>query len=459
MRPVQRHIDHDNVWTTPTSNAWFNRLQSFEQTQLSFQNTTTEAQKLSLWGGNKIATFLPKSLPIQTGTSPQAIAYNSYNNRLYIVNQLEGSITVVIPGEVTGTTVRLEEPNTYPSPVDIAVNTVDGSIYVIGSLSNKLYHIDANLSVKKAIELDNRPISIAINPINQQLYITHLLAKQVSVVALDSLLIENRITTVDVATHIAVNEQNGSWAAVLPETDTLQIFDKDNQVLSSITEEGTTPTKALFDAAQDRLFVITTASKELLSIDTDVLKVTQRLSYDNSPIALSMDNNQNIYVGLQESNSLLVYDQTLTLIQSKTVESIHGSIHVDSGSGVVYIPNPVQSVVLIEQLDQPDQPAIVAQNGYQEVLRDFQFKPAKIEHVRVQFSGAAIAPVFRIGTDSTRGKVSSRVISLCKFTSPQHFSQIFEVTDFRNEIINGNSFWEITIPPEQHLSLLLYYSQ
>lgn len=452
-----QHIVHQFGGLTASPNYWLNELQGYEQTQLSFENTTHEVQTLKLWGNNRLAQTT-SSFSISTGTAPELIAYNPFNNLIYTVNQLEGSITVVAPGEKEGITVLLEEPNNYPSPLAIAVNTSNGDVFVIGSLSNKIYLIDQELSVKTEIAIDNRPFAIALNPVNQKLYVSHLLTPQLTVIDLASLSIEKRINLSEIATAITVNEQTGNFLTIHQDQNKITLFDKEGQEIKNAIEIGNRPTKAVYSQSNNSYYIIAEGSKELLQLDSEELTVTKQVQLEDTPIGLSLTNGNNPTVLLEESKLFNRYNTELELQESQAIDEVHPSFYLDESAEQLYVPDPTHSKVNRLSISE-NQAAIIANSDYNEVLEEFKYEPAKVAHVKVQFSGLPLAPIFRIGTNSTRGKEASKVISLCKFLSPQHFSRIFEVSDFKDEIIDGNTFWEIDIPPQQHLSLLLYYEQ
>ena len=107
--------------------------------------------------------------------------------------------------------------------------------------------------------------------------------------------------------------------------------------------------------------------------------------------------------------------------------------------------------------DENNSPINYSEN-YREVLSDFQYQPILLKHLKVFYSDLNQIPLIRIGTKSSSGKLESRLISLHKYNSPQHISTIYDVQEIKNEKIDGRAFWEVLIPPEQTMTLLLYHS-
>ncbi len=458
MIDLRSHINSEGLpFYHSTQNPWFNHLQSFKKLQLSFANNSLTDQLLRLWGANKIALPTANLFSISTGISPQAIAFNPFNNAFYIPNQLDGSVTVYKVAERQTIHIQLEEPLNYPSLVDLTIDPESGDTYVIGAFSNQVYRINSELELVGSLLIPNRPISICINTVNRKLYVGHLLSKTVSLIELDGFSLVSIISTDETSPQIVVNPQNGDWFALHPDSNSISRYNKENNKTASIEEVGIEPQKAIINEELNVLVVLATTSNEVLQIDLQNLNITNRLSLDQKAIAIGYLSANRLIIGTEEE--LLIYNAELELLGCKAAKAVHSAWYVDALAERIYVPLPIENSIEVIELNKESNSPISFSDNYLQIIKDFQHRPIRLEHVKIQFSGQPLAPILKIGRDSTRGKRNSRLISLCKYTSPLHFSSIFEVSELKDEIIDGNAFWEVLLPANQRLSLLLYYSR
>lgn len=456
MRNLNQHKRQDHAMhSLGISEQWFNELQKYDKVQLSFNNTSKQDQQARIWGANQGIEIGLQEQSFSTDNYPQVIAFNSYNNYYYIANQLAGSLEVF---ETSGQLVkRIQlEPDFvgFASLVDVTFDESTGSAFAIGSISNTLYCIDKNLELVKSIQVTNRPISVEFNTRTNLVHIAHLTDATVSII--NPLLETTELIAVEnEPKDIAINQSTGHWFVINAASNSLSLFDEENQNLGVVESIGSNPSKVILSESNIAI-VIAADSKEVYIVDLDSKTVQAKEELSGTPVDLHLLFDNSFMVITKQPNELIVYGLGLNEISSQEIEFTHSGTALDVDSNTILIPNPNSNSVTIVAIDGSSDP-ITASDNYIEVLRDFQHKPVLVKHLKVHFSGQQIAPFIRIGTKSSSGKTVSHLVSMNKYRSPQHFAPIYELTEFENEIIDGKTFWEVLIPPEQNITMVLYY--
>lgn len=451
-------LQHINRIGSTVEADWFKELQQYDQTQLTFTNHSRQAEWAKLWAANEGGGFTEGTADFLTGTYPQAIRYNPFNELYYVMNQLAGSIQVFDENGIEKSEILLESEQLIPtaSPVDLSVDPNTGDAYVIGSLSDKLYRIDSNLELSGSIALSKRPIDLAVHVFNSSLYICHLLTPQVTVVDLNTFEEADVIATPGICRSIAVHETGEHWAACFPDENQITIYNSSNELISNIASAGEEPIMAAFSEDGDVLHYISRKDKTVHSYDIQLATVTQSKELEGTPDKiLPMDQGQ-LLISTTEPNQLLILNEQFEVLLEQSLERSHHSWEINEEGSLLFLPNPLANEILIIGIGKSAQ-VITASENYLGVLQDFQYEPVLLKHVKMLYSGNAIAPLVKVGSKSSAGKKTSQLISLSKYKSPQHFSSIYEVMEFKGKVIDGRTFWEVLIPPEQSVTMVLYY--
>jgi len=456
MNSARLHISRTyNRDSLSLRDQWFNDLQKFEKVQLTFSNITTQEQNARIWAANQGFEVSQGTQSFSTDIYPQVIAFNSFNNYYYIANQLAGSIEVFDQSGLLIRRIQLEPDFVgLASLVDLTVDDSTGSVFAIGSISNTLYWINPQLEIEKSIAVSNRPISVEFNSTTGLIHIAHLTEAEVCII--DPLL--ETINTVEVQQEpidLEINQSTGEWIVVNSASNSLSLFDATNQNIGIIENIGESPFKIRLQELNQAV-VITETSKEVYLIDIDNQLILENVQLDGKPVDVQLLPESNFIILTNEPNQLIVLGSNLEELSSKEISHAHSGTAIDSGGSTLLIPNPISNTIELILIDGNNNP-IVAGENYFEVLKDFQHNPVLVKHLKVHFSGNSSAPFIRIGSRSPSGKTASRIVSMNKYRSPQHYASIYELTEFENEIIDGKTFWEVLIPPEQQITLVLYY--
>jgi YVTN family beta-propeller protein len=264
-------------------NDWKQKLQEFEQVQITLNNLSDSEQILRLWGANQGLDLGSKTILIPTGSYPQAIAFNPFNQLFYVANQLGNDVTIFDSAGTTVSTVQLEPSfSGFTSPVALTVNVSNGEVYAAGSISNTIYAINTAFEVSMELKVANRPIALAFNPFNSLIYVTHLLSNTVSVIDPSSeTIVANLITETD-PLAIIINEFDGSVYFLNYGSDSISTFDQFNNDTGLIRGVGNEPVAGVLRSSQE-LLVLTKASAELHVVHLQSLTITATISFSGEP--------------------------------------------------------------------------------------------------------------------------------------------------------------------------------
>src|SRR5664280_223297 len=104
---------------------------------------------------------------VMVGSHPYAVAMNSTTNKIYAVNQLGSSVTVIDGATNATTTVPVAT-----SPQAVAVNPITNKIYVASS-GGTVTIIDGATNSASTVNAGSGPNAIAVNSVTNKIYITN----------------------------------------------------------------------------------------------------------------------------------------------------------------------------------------------------------------------------------------------------------------------------------------------
>lgn len=436
---------------------WSKQFDEFSTSQLAITNLSQEAQWVKIWGANQSISNSTFTSLISTNTYPQAIAFNAVNQSIYVVNQLAASLQVFGKKGQLIKEVFLD-PNSVPtaSPIAIEINSNTGEAYVVGSISNQLYVIGLNLELIKTVELANRPFSVKFNSKANKLYVQHLLTTTITILDLnDEFSIQLKELNA-VQSGIAVNRANGAWASLSNESNTIQLFNKEDTLIRSFENGINQLESLLFSRDGNQLFAVLKNEKKIRTININEGSSKESKLFSNQPTSIKLGKENNLLISSVEPNNITEVDEGFNTISeyAMAVHPVRWAVNLDEG--IFYLTDPINNKVSILGVENTS--PIVYSNNYKELLADFQFNPILLKHLKVFYSGLNQMPLIRVGTKSSSGKQQLRLISLHKYHSPQHISTLYDVLELANTIIDGRAFWEVLIPPEQTMSMVLYHT-
>src|SRR5438034_896025 len=114
---------------------------------------------------------------VSAGTHPWAVAVNPLTNKIYVVNQGGGNVTVVDGASNSTSTVTVGA-----GPDAVAVNPVTNKVYVANHFSNNVTVIDGATSSTTTVTVGTDPAAVAVNPVTNKVYVTNSIGGTVTVI-------------------------------------------------------------------------------------------------------------------------------------------------------------------------------------------------------------------------------------------------------------------------------------
>ncbi|MFB5600956.1 MAG: beta-propeller fold lactonase family protein, partial [Nitrososphaeraceae archaeon] len=253
---------------------------------------------------------------IPVGNNPQAVAYNSANDFLYVVNSNSGTISVIN----TTTNLLIDSINIGnflgTGLSGIAVNPINNTIYVTNSGLNTISLINgsSNTVIGNISQFTGKffsPNGIAYNYDNGNLYITNRGSDTVSVINSTTNTLVDIITTGGIApTSIIYNAVNNYLYVANTGSDTVSIINgTTNSVIETVSSDAR-PTGITYDQYDGNIFVTNSINGTVSVIDVflnEVVETIDILSNNNNLTGIAFNpNNGNIYVANTNMGSVSI---------------------------------------------------------------------------------------------------------------------------------------------------------
>jgi len=312
---------------------------------------------------------------IPVGRYPHGLVVDEGNNRIYVANMNEGTVTV-IDGE---TNAVVDTFQAGKSTRDVAVNAETGRLYVadlglydmesvrVGPL--RLYRPEFAMAVldsQTGATLTNVPVGanpwvVEVNEAAGHIYVANYNSSSVSVI--DGA--EGRvITTIDVGPFrvpfdIAVDEEtNRVYVTVSSQVGPvgtgagrLLVIDGDtHQVLEELNvgSTGAAPSVAVNERT-NRLYVTDRKRDTLLVIDGQTHEVVATLGVGRGPCGLAVnEGTDRVYVANCDGDSVSAIDgETNEVLYEVRVSTLPKFIAVDRATRRVYVTHPAEDIVTV----------------------------------------------------------------------------------------------------------------
>ncbi|MCB9448691.1 MAG: YncE family protein [Flavobacteriales bacterium] len=454
-------------------------LKEYSKTQVVITNTSTEAKFIRLWGANRPLSISPpapadvedhiieETVSLAVGVHPQGIAYNPFNDLVYVADQLSGTVTVIDRSNLIVKTVQLQPsfPG-FSSPVAVTVNHNTGYAYVAGSISDTVSVIDTALNVAGEIPVGTRPVSLAWNPKNNFIYVASLVDDNLTVINAFDNSIVTTLPAGDDPIDVAVHPVTGFIYVVNSGSDDVSIYDDTNTPVATLPLDSSPvppvirPVSVAFDPLNNNMYVAGELTATAYVVDTALNTVSTTVPTGPKPQNLFF-NTSNGFIYVQNSG-----DNTLTVIQSdNTIKDTLAGLGNQSTGGVF---NPANGLIYVSDSTlntvnaigyEALSSSITIDSDYKQKLENFQHTPALVQHARFVLSGIERIALLKVNDIKPTGSVSSKPVSFSNYFHPQNFLNVSEVHELGGEVIDGRHEWVFKIPALQTLTVLVWYKQ
>lgn len=462
---------------------WYTWLRKeFDVTQVTITNTSNEEKTITLWGAHKglsvsppaprdvedheVITTVTIPTAVGVGVHPQGIAVNPVNGFAYVANQLSNNVSVIAP---TGQVVKLIQlqPSIFPgynSPVAVAVNTKEtspnyGKVYVVGSVANTVSVIDLSYTVTKEIPVGVRPVDIAFNPVNENLYVANLVGDDVSVIDTTTETVSASMPAGQDPLGVGINLSNGDIFVANSGDNTVSVYDSTNTPVTTILGVGTRPVSIIYHPVNNEMYAVATDSNNVIPIDPNLYTTSLPIGVGNKPYGIVFNGNNNfLYVGNRD-------DETYTVIApNKSIRATISLGNVNIGFGINATENVLFSsdtgANLVNVIGYADQSSsITIDDDFSQKNKNFQHNPALVKHVKFVLSGTERFKVLTLREETITGVEKNTPLSFRNYDSPQNFLNVSEVFGMDGAMIDGLNSWLFKIAGLQTITLLVYYRQ
>ena len=282
----------------------------------------------------------PQIDPIMVGGGPAGIAYDPTNERMYVENRNDKSISVI---DTTTNKVIDTNPNTPQidpimvggEPEDIVYDPVNKRIYVanfddntvsvIDTTTNKVIDTNPNTpAVTDPITVGDAPTGIAYDPVHKMIYVSNhgddLGNDTVSVIDTTTNKVVGSIRVGDEPLDIAYDDPVNKRMYVTNSGDnTVSVIDTTtNKVVGSV-RVGDEPLDIAYDPVNKRMYVTNSGDDTVSVIDTTTNKVVGSFTFGVGvgvgPFDIAYDPvNKKMYVTNIGDNTVSVIDTTTNTI-------------------------------------------------------------------------------------------------------------------------------------------------
>lgn len=462
---------------------WNAALQkNYTATQITISNSSKQEKAISLWGGNSGHSVSPpaadevedhtvtRSVSIPKGSGkavhPQGMAVNPVNGFVYVANQLSNTVSVITTSGAVVTVIRLH-PSQFPgynSPVAVAVNTKTdsphyGTVYVVGSVANTVSVIDLSHQVINEIAVGVRPVAIAFNPVNENLYVSNLVDDTVSVIDTQT---ETVSTTLSVGQHpmgIGINPVNGDTFVCNSGDNSVSVFDQTHSPITTVLAVGNTPVAMAYHPINGAMYTVATNSDSIIPISTKNYTTAPPIAVGNHPHPIVFNPNNNfLYVGNKAENTYTILNLDNKVITTLKLGKVNIGLGIHREENILFSADTqTDTIAVIGYQDQSS--SITTNEDVAQKREEFKHRPVQVKHMKVILSKGNLYGVLCLKQKTISGSSISKTLSLSNYNSPQQFLNTYEIFDMDGAIIDGRNSWNFNIMGKQTMTLLIYYEK
>jgi YVTN family beta-propeller protein len=252
---------------------------------------------------------------VTAGARPWAIAVNPSTDKIYVANNISGSITV-INGFTNVPTSVVVGTGTYPWA--IAVNKDTNKTYVANNGNGTVSVIDGDNNVETiTLAPGTFPYAIALN--DNKVYVANYSGRNISVIDIAN---ANAVTTITVGMNPVSIAVNGSKVYVANKgSATVTVIDTANANSTKNVGVGIAPAAIAVNADTNKVYVANSGNEDpdnigsfingsftVIDGETDIADTTELIA-GSSPVAVAVNSITNkVYVSNRSLNTVTVID-------------------------------------------------------------------------------------------------------------------------------------------------------
>ena len=246
---------------------------------------------------------------ISVGDAPRGIAFDSANNRMYVTNWDDDTVSVIN----TATNGVIETISVGDAPYGMAFDFANNRLYIANAFDNTVSVINtATNAVDATIAAGTNPVGMAFDSANDRLYVTNYNQGIITVIDTDDNTI---ITTISVGgagsfpQHIAFDSANNRMYVTEWKGHEVSVINTATNAVDATISAGTNPVGIAFDSANDRMYVSISSDDVVKVINTATNVVDATISVGDKPRGIAFDSaNNRMYVVNNGDDTVSVID-------------------------------------------------------------------------------------------------------------------------------------------------------
>jgi uncharacterized protein len=271
--------------------------------------------------------------PVGIRISPQAVVVNPKTNKVYAVNNDEGTLTIVSSASGAARTIKVGR-----LPSTIGVNSATNRIYVGNAEDGTVSVVDGNADrVLAMLKVGSLPYVVNVNSTSNKIYVSKTFSNTTTVI--DGATNQVRILNTGVQASAMVSSAELNRTYLINLDDTVTILDSTTDATSKI-HAGKRAWGLALNPARNKIYIGDSESSTLSIVDGKSGSV-RTVQVGEIPIAIAVDSAANrVYVANYASNSVTVLDGGTDAVLATISVGVHPqAIAADPATHTVYVAN------------------------------------------------------------------------------------------------------------------------
>ena len=251
---------------------------------------------------------------ISVGDNPTSIAFDSENNRMYVLNRGDDNISVISTEtyEVIETVSAAGAGGNGNTPHSIAFDSANNRMYfLIGNwnfLEDAVMVLNtADNSISAKIDVGERPQDIAFDSANNRMYVTNYNDDTVSVINTANNSVIATVSVGEAPNGIAFDSANNRMYVTNNVDDTVSVINTANNSVIATISAGNNPNHLAFDPVNNRMYVTSGTDDTVSVIDTATNSVIDTIPVGDNPNFIAFDPvNNRMYVTNYQDDTVSV---------------------------------------------------------------------------------------------------------------------------------------------------------
>ncbi len=236
------------------------------------------------------------SATIAVGSSPNAVAINPVTNKIYVVNNADGTVSVI-----DGATNNVATVTVGSDPVAVGVDPVTDMIYVANETADTVSVINGVTNAVTTVNLDVDPDAVAVDSVTDTIYVANKCGTDSTCTTTGTVSVINgatgSVSRVGVGSDpvaLSVNPVTNTIYVVNEGSNNVSVIDGSTDGVTSISV-GYTPDAVAVDPATNRAFVVNKCGTDSACGSTGTISViggstlSTTVSVGTAPSAIAVD--------------------------------------------------------------------------------------------------------------------------------------------------------------------------